>query len=161
MLYLHKWAYESGVYRGWVAFIACNIWADWIFPDHPHLHIAYAYEQVPPIFWPYNPIKPGSLFTDIIHNLQCTDYQVGALVAKLNSLKGITVQSFLELVSGARKCTGCCCVFSPEGYQAHLGYNEGAVHIPQCLNTPSLPVGECFFHLFWNFCLKHDFTTML
>ncbi|KAE9407723.1 hypothetical protein BT96DRAFT_986367 [Gymnopus androsaceus JB14] len=102
--------------------------------------MAYDLKELPEIMWPYNEVKKGSLYGRIMKNLTFLDYQVGTLIVKLNSMTGITILSFVEMISAAHKCSGCCCVFLSEGYHAHVGYDDASGFTSHCCNSPSLPI---------------------
>lgn len=144
ILHTHRWAYQVGVYRGLMFLIVLvSKLSVAFFLESPQIHMAYDLKELPEIMWPYNALKPQSLYEVIMKNLTFIDYQIGALIIKLNSVDGITILSFMEIMSAAQKCSGCCCVFSPEGYHAHLGYNEVSGFTSHCCNSPLLPVGKC------------------
>ncbi|KAE9404254.1 hypothetical protein BT96DRAFT_989528 [Gymnopus androsaceus JB14] len=141
ILHTHRWAYQAGVYRGLMFLIVLvSKLSVAFFLESPQIHMAYDLKELPEIMWPYNALKPQSLYEVIMKNLTFIDYQIGALIIKLNSVDGITILSFMEIMSAAQKCSGCCCVFSPEGYHAHLGYNEVSGFTSHCCNSPLLPV---------------------
>ncbi|KAE9389519.1 hypothetical protein BT96DRAFT_1069991 [Gymnopus androsaceus JB14] len=124
-------------------------------PESPQIHMAYNLKELPEIMWPHNAFKPQSLYGVIMKNLTFIDYQIGALIIKLNSSDGITILSFIEIMSAAQKCSGCCCVFSPEGYHAHLGYNKFPHMQPLCPSIAELEATTKISALTLDYARRH------
>lgn len=128
-------------------------------PAYPTLH--YAYNSMPSILEPYNPMVPSNVCTTINNHHQYFETSVGRVLQDLNSETGVLRSAFKQLVETSQKCPGCLCQFSRDGYMGHLGLNENSYH---CLNTPGCPIGKLNtsilgLTLIYNLAFSYDATT--
>ncbi|KIK52804.1 hypothetical protein GYMLUDRAFT_250932 [Collybiopsis luxurians FD-317 M1] len=105
-------------------------------PAHPWLHPAYYTNETPHILFPYSISSPSNTVNAIHQHGHFFDTELGRIVHALNSATGTPISLFMKLLRSSSTCSGCLCVFSVEGYQAHLGYVNA---VPHCLNTPECP----------------------
>ncbi|KIK56035.1 hypothetical protein GYMLUDRAFT_62299 [Collybiopsis luxurians FD-317 M1] len=110
------------------------------FSEHPDAHPAYNPLNTIELLLPYYPHKPNNQCAAIYSHLQAFDTATGQAICALNGSRGLSVPSFLQLMSSSQLCTGCLCEFTPDGYLAHLGHElcNGTEKI-HCLNTPACP----------------------
>lgn len=131
-------AYRDKVFEGTAVFLLCHYKCSiQLSPAYPTLH--YAYNSMPSILEPYNPMVPSNVCTTINNHHQYFETSVGRVLQDLNSETGVLRSAFKQLVETSQKCPGCLCQFSRDGYMGHLGLNENSYH---CLNTPGCPIGK-------------------
>lgn len=95
---------------------------------------------LPPILQPYDVrIYPRCLGRTLQH-LQYVSTWTGLMIECLNSPYGLTGSAFTSLVCESIPCDCCLCVFSIDGYTAHIVAGR-------CGNRRGPPVGMCSLHL--------------
>lgn len=89
----------------------------------------------PHILIPYHPDTKDGCANRTFNHLQYLTTPIGSLIREFNSTMGIPLVSWCRLIQQPVLCVGCDCMFSEDGYDAHI--QQG-----RCTNTPSLKRGE-------------------
>lgn len=85
------------------------------------------------------PYENNSGNTRTFSHLQYFNTSVGFAIRELNSTVGLPRDTFNHILGHSHVCNSCLCLFSIDGFNAHLG---GVVDGKgRCLNTPSFDTG--------------------
>jgi hypothetical protein len=84
---------------------------------------------------PYGPNANPGCSNRTYNNLQYLGTPIGRLIRELNSTVSILYRSWMTLITATVLCEGCQCMYSPDGYRAHVKQQR-------CSNTPALTPGE-------------------
>jgi hypothetical protein len=96
-------------------------------------HLAANPANLPDVLTPYHPdTKPGCSI-HMYNNLQYFTTHISNLIHEVNSMMGISVKAWATLTAHTILCESCQCMFSEDGYNAHLKH--------QCCTT--LATGKC------------------
>lgn len=116
--------------------------------DSPELHPASGHGPLPEILVPYEPDSPSS--NKILSHFQYLCTPTGLVIRDLNSSAGVplaTYNTFRDLCSYL--CHGCSCVFTLEGFNAHLqDIDRDGQRVRVCGNDPRFPNGESYHDRF-------------
>lgn len=89
---------------------------------------------MPTVLTEYSVVYKPNCHIRTFNHLQYIDTLIGRLIRDLVSDSGIPANAFNILRLQAHKCFGCECMFSIDGYNAHI-------HQGLCANTPKLVPG--------------------
>ncbi|KAF8055004.1 hypothetical protein FPV67DRAFT_1750631 [Lyophyllum atratum] len=87
------------------------------------------------------PYDPSSTSTRTSQHLQYFDTAIGYALRELNSTAGITENAFTILSEQAHLCKGCNCLFSGDGYDAHLDEESRCKNTPEFRSVQRYPSG--------------------